>query len=509
MAAPSYGTDLTTIDTGDTTTGWDDLSTWTAGRTPVNETDYFIQGTACVSKTYNATGAGGLVFVSGTTITIPTNGAVLVWQYFAAPNAMDTLANGGIRLIVGLSSSAFYAWKLGGKDTYTYGGWQCLAVDPSLTPDYTVGTPGTTKRSFGWAANLTNAIAKGNPFGVDVIRYGRCESRFSGGDLANGYATLEGFATVNDNQTNRWGLIQAVEGGYKWQGLMTLGYGSAVDFRISNRVVLIADTIKVSSSFNKIEIRQASSRVDMTNIIFQALGSTSRGDFEVIDDADVNLDGCTFTDMGTFIFKSNSTISSSTLRRTQTITQNSAVFNETTIAQNVSSSALVSNNPGNITNCYFISGGTGHAIEITTPGTYSFSGNSFSGYASSDGSTGNECIYNNSGGSVTLNISGGSTPTIRNGSGATTTVNNSITLTLTGLISGSDIVILNAGTTTERINVDANSGTTYNYGFSVGGNVDICVYKAGYVPFSIRNYTLPASNSTLPINQVLDRNFSD
>ena len=256
--------------------------------------------------------------------------------------------------------------------------------------------------------------------------------------------------------------------------------------------------------------------MDLTSISISAptlsiTGSApiSRGDFEVVDDADVNIDGCTFTDMGTFIFKSNSSIVGTTFRRCGLITQNSATIDSSLITRSYNTVAVLSNNPGNITSCDFASAGTGHAIQLTTPGTYSFSGNTFTGYASTDGTTGNECIYNNSGGLVTLNISGGGTPTVRNGSGSSTVVNNSITLTLTGLVSGSDIVILNAGTSTERINIDSNSGTTYSYGFSIGGNVDICVYKAGYIPFTIRNYTLPASNSSLPVNQILDRNYVD
>lgn len=77
-------------------------------------------------------------------------------------------------------------------------------------------------------------------------------------------------------------------------------------------------------------------------------------------------------------------------------------------------------------------GGTGHAIMISTPGTYTFTGNTFTGYAATDGSTGNEAIYNNSGGLVTLNLAGGgTTPSIRNGAGASTVVNNSVPVTVT------------------------------------------------------------------------------
>lgn len=95
--------------------------------------------------------------------------------------------------------------------------------------------------------------------------------------------------------------------------------------------------------------------------------------------------------------------------------------------------------------------------------------------------------------------------------GITFTVDNTIipSLTLTNLVSGSDIVILEAGTSTERVNVDANSGTTYEYVYETPGYVDICVYKRGYIPFAIRNYYLGVVVASLPISQVADRNYLD
>lgn len=84
---------------------------------------------------------------------------------------------------------------------------------------------------------------------------------------------------------------------------------------------------------------------------------------------------------------------------------------------------------------------------------------------------------------------------------------DTISLTLTGLQTGSDIVVLQAGTETERVNVDANAGTTYNYVYETPEDIDIGVFKIGYVPFYIRNYTLSASDGTVPIAQVADRNY--
>jgi len=70
-------------------------------------------------------------------------------------------------------------------------------------------------------------------------------------------------------------------------------------------------------------------------------------------------------------------------------------------------------------------------------------------------------------------------------------------------------VILDAGTTTERVNVDAHGATSYGFSYTATGNVDICVFKAGYVPFFVRGFTLTTSDATLPIAQVADRNYSN
>jgi hypothetical protein len=85
---------------------------------------------------------------------------------------------------------------------------------------------------------------------------------------------------------------------------------------------------------------------------------------------------------------------------------------------------------------------------------------------------------------------------------------NVVTLTLTGLVAGSDIVILQAGTSTILTAVDANAGTTYNYVYETIQNVDIGIIKPGCVPLYIRNYPLTASNASLPVAQTADRNYS-
>lgn len=85
---------------------------------------------------------------------------------------------------------------------------------------------------------------------------------------------------------------------------------------------------------------------------------------------------------------------------------------------------------------------------------------------------------------------------------------DTLTLTLTGIQPGSDVVILQAGTTSILAQADAILGTTYSYVYSVQQAINIRVYKNGLVPFFINNYSLPASDASLPVAQVSDRAFT-
>ncbi|RLI90908.1 MAG: hypothetical protein DRO89_04995, partial [Candidatus Altiarchaeales archaeon] len=290
--------------------------------------------------------------------------------------------------------------------------------------------------------------------------------------------------------------------GYLWKGLLSFGNTTnACDFRDSNVSITVDSTPRTYATFNKIEINNSSSRVDWDGINITALDSSqlSPGSFEVVDDADVNLDNCTFTDMTTFIFKSNSTINATTFRRCGQVTQGSATFDGCTFDNSTAAVSLLSNNPGNITGCTFNSDGSNHAIEITTPGTYSFTNHTFNGYATSDGSTGNEVIYNNSGGAVTLNASGISgTISVRNGTSASTTVNNGVTLTITvqdedtNPIQYAQTAIYKTSDRTELMNKDTDANGVATESFNYPGtpvDIEIRVRKASagatkYINFS-------------------------
>jgi len=166
--------------------------------------------------------------------------------------------------------------------------------------------------------------------------------------------------------------------------------------------------------------------------------------------------------------------------------------------------------PSIFSGCTFIgSGSTGHAIRITTPGTYALSGNLFSGFGANG--TNYAAIFNDSAGEVILNISGGgNTPTYRNGTSASTTVNANVQVTLTGLKNPSEVRVFSQGTTNEVGGTGAENVTDGDHAFSIGSGVavDIVILALGYQNMRILNYSTTA-DASIPISQVLDRQYSN
>lgn len=80
-------------------------------------------------------------------------------------------------------------------------------------------------------------------------------------------------------------------------------------------------------------------------------------------------------------------------------------------------------------------------------------------------------------------------------------------LTLTGLQSGSDVVIRQAGTTTILSQLDAIAGTSSAFVYSGAQVVDVAVFKNGLVPYFINALSLGVTDSAVPVSQITDRNW--
>ena len=467
----SYATNLNDFDLCQTAGNFSELSGHTSGAAPSATSENFWQdGIAVDQATGQATGtSAGMQCDVGSPVswTASSNWAFLVWQKFDAGTDIDTWANGGMRIGIGSSAGNMDFFNALGSNfgAYPSGGWQNTAIDPEVTPDATEGTPTGAYQIIGSMPNMLAKITKGSPHVVDAIRYGRCDI-----EVIGTAGTFTELAAWDNTATRRLGLFYPQAGSFLYKGLLSLGTTAAsLAFSDANKSIRIDDTPRVLAGFNKIEINNSGSSITWNTINIAGVQTSitgsapvSKGDFEVVDNATVSLISCTFVDMGTFTFNDGTnpnTITDCIFRRCETITQGGATFDGCLITQSTSSIAMTVDDLAVITDCNFVSDGTGHAIDLgTIAATQTLNwNNDASGYAATDGSTGNETLLVNvaSGQTLTINVgSGYSTPTVYNtGTGTVNVVSGQVTLTVTVKDINTGFVIQGA-----RVYVVADSG---------------------------------------------------
>jgi hypothetical protein len=544
MTVPSYTEDLTDLDTAESNTGWVEMTgSATLGPVPASEAfnaqgipagadgDYpFIQGSFSVTQDCSKSAAvGSLAHNNGSgTGGHGTDGAYFVWQNYMVASNISNYADDGFMLVVGSGTADFDIWTVGGLDKapYPYGGWVNHVVNTTVTPDYTAGTPTATEQYIGAAVYVVTGSSKGEVHNVDVIRYGRGTAIIEFGEAAN-YATIAGFATQNDNSSNRWGLIQETSGGYLWKGRMSLGTATnAVDMRDSNVNIFIQWTPKVTINFNLIECINASSNIEWTGFTITCLDTTtaSQGRFLMTDQCDVSKTTCTFVDMDTFVYDKGGaktvTITDSTYTRCNQITTGGATFTGCTFDEPTGATGVLTSSPANaalVSNCTFNSDGTGNGLEITgTAADFTLTNVDFSGYSLTVDA--NKAIYVNiASGTVNITISGGSgvsaSSHVRT-AGATVVVNSNVTVTFTGMRDNSEVRIYTAGTSTELAGIEnATGGTpdarTFAAAIAATTSVDYTIVNTQYEIIRVEGFTWPSVDQDLAIQQRFDRNFSN
>ena len=455
---------------------------------------------------------------------------------------MGSVAEGGCVVRIGSAAGAWCAYQVAAKDAVpTLENRSVWAIQPGYTTS-SYGTPGTavTTTAVSFMQVLTNQPSFSSNAVLSEVY--QVFTQVIAGGTASAPVDSDGLASVG--KSFRLPVIQKTGAvGILSYAPMQIGGGDAVNFQINagslqfpRRYSAATKELGYHAADNSVGISYAGKTGDVikhTNSVITsptpyywninaAATSAATWDFSglVIVGATIVLRNVTVFDSMTFssfvsLDATACSITNSSFSNppanTGSITSSAAssfancAFNTTTITAG-NALALVAN-PNIFSNCNFTgSASSGHAIQITTPGSYTFAGNVFTGYGAT-GST-SAAIYNNSGGAVTITISGGgNSPTYRNGASATTTVVSGATVTFTGLPTLTDVVILTAGTSTILDQVDQNATSSYAWSYSGTPTVDVGFIKTGYVPYYIRNLALGSSDASIPVAMTLDRNY--
>ena len=495
---------------------------------------------------------------------------VLIYVWVLANGTMDTEANGGIAMVLLDATPDEIGYHLAGSDIAAFRhsdgpvGWQCLLLDTAIK----IVTPGNFTNLAGLEANLdftnitgigamyktlSKALGGASNCFTDTIRYGN-NGIIIGGGTTGARGTFAEMAADDRSETNAkaWGIIRELGAGvFGVQGPLTFGHTGATAahwFQDTNVVVafedrnigtaryffdVVANTTDVGH-FQLGLISGTEGGSDGCTIIIPAgIG----GDIDMSDpDMDfIGLYASVFNGFdGGVLFSDDATngithdvfacdfILCGTINPGRVDMKNCAIINS------AAASAMLLEDSDNtlIASLDFQSDGTGHAIELTHvgagPHAITLKGHKYTGYATIDGSTGDEVVLYNPGtlsADITITVSeSGDTPTIMKAAGVTGTVTvvNNKTVTFTGMRDNSEVRVYRASDGVEiagieNVSVGPPDDKSFAWTAAAGLTVDYVIHNwlAGvpvYETIRVNDFDVPNDDTSIGIQQRLDRN---
>ena len=395
-------------------------------------------------------------------------------------NLVDTQANNGMQIVLGdgdANNDNNVGYVIGGNDNpgLVLGKqFYCLRLDSSnLSGLSTVQHRGNGAptlgliQSVGYGA-LHTIAARGNVDNLFVDRItfiANGNYAFTINDGTSGTPiTLDTLVSQDRTASNGWGLF-------------TQGVGSSFTLFASMEWGTPSGTADSYFSQSDSQIYFDGQQLGTGNHIFRTIGNAtgtnsfvldncvlvSAGEPAIWDYTDTNMDiidirDNQYIDMGTISWPVTGGTTRQVLRTTfincgqidfSTITATDCSI---VGSRNANGAILLDagGNSTNQTNLTFTSDGTGHGVEITAAGTYTFSNWNFTGYSTASPGTNNTpssgstdaMVFNNSGGAVTINIEDGTTVTVRNAASSTTTLVSNVVVTISGLLGNTEVSVL-------------------------------------------------------------------
>ncbi len=448
MAAVAVSADNTRLDDAESTTDWGNIGGGAGGAL---ETDFKYQGSNCFSRK-GATAQRG-IFLSDNVNSDLSGGTfkTVMFKFICTtPGLLELLSVPGMRLEIGSGSVPatpsvnFHFYDVQGSDTYPVDkSWLVFPIDPNVASHRTgtTGTPGLTVADyFALRYDQTGTSQVANQ-ALDAVDIG-AGLTLVGGDGADPDGVWQDFADFDfGTAANRFGYVREVDGApdvFLVYGMLVIATATIAVFNDSARTLIFPDGL-FAAGFSGItaDLQNATTDIDLIDSKFFGKGTKAGEDTRPVLTVTgilgaFDADGCVFDKFAVLTLTSACTLLDCTVSNSEGITQAGATLSGLLVFGATTADAvafITSDDLGKISNCDFTFS-DGHAIKITATGTYTFTGNVFTGYGA-DG-TNDAAIFNDSGGLVTINVAGGvASPTVRNGVGASTTVVSTATLKVT------------------------------------------------------------------------------
>ena len=489
------------------------LGTKSGGNLPIS-----ANASQCLNTTSsNAAGTPAGVFfgINGqsatTTVDGTTEAKVLVWSLqYNAPNRIQssTLANGGSRLRIGSGSNPTLNYKdyyIGGNDTpfcSAQAGPVTMCIDLSDTShNNEVGTFDLANVSaYGHASVRFNLVG-----GSTTQTFFQRSFLFTTAKDSANIPKFTGVSSFDDAVA----LLQGTDYTTKIGSWITksgssiflpcpfqIGDGSSATTFNDNGAAIVSPASNLAGQENfrltddamRVYANLRDNAADSITLSGSySWGTAANWNFNISNNASINIDGATFSGMGGF--------------RVGSSVSGAATFN------------LASGKPVKIEDAADLTGstingdcnlGTGALTtleSLTITGVLDFE---VAGTYTATNCNINE-VTNSSGGAVTITNDGSTIST--NTGPSITIVNPPTTFTIQVNKTGADVVILAAGTNTVLASVDAQAGNDFVWTYVGAQTVDIGVIKPGFIVNYTYGYQLAGDNQSLPVNLLVDRDY--
>ena len=217
----------------------------------------------------------------------------------------------------------------------------------------------------------------------------------------------------------------------------------------------------------------------------------------------LDIFGSTFKGFGNTSFILSNNVAhkfiSNTITNCGKITANSVIIRNLLLSNSSNSvGGILWSNTINIKNSTFLGNASSIEHNDATNSPFTYDNMQFSANTND--------INNTSGVAIVINSVNGSNPVTSTGSAVT--INNPITFELTGLIPDTEVRIFRDSDMFELAGIE-NSTTIFQYNYNYIGdiNVYIVIHKEEYEYIILEDIVLGQFNSSIPIQQRLDRNF--
>ncbi len=548
----------TEVDQADATTGWsspvasESIVLFTSDPNPVEDS-------GCLGIAVSTETSEILFTISQQDFT-----GLLVYVWILANGTMDIAANGGIAMIIGDGTNTI-AYEVAGSDLAVFRhsdgpvGWQCLLLDMANRP---AGFRET--RGFESSLNITQiteigaefvtlskALGGGANCFIDIIRYGNAGVTIDAGTSGDRGSFAELAVEDRSNTTGKaFGVLRELGTGmYGCQGFLTFGNsGTAAHyFSDTNFVVNWEDRNVASGRYGLTLIANTtgigSFRLGTIDGTENGLSGGSlimpTGSGAAFDASDADLDECLLYGVtlknwtGLISFSDDATngilhdVFDCIFDTCGQINPGRIDIKNFSVVNSAAAEAMLLDDVDNtlMARGSFTSDGTGHAIKLRPTGAgpfnFPFKGHTFSGYAGTDGSTGNEVVLVDpvtASADVTITVTEeGDTPTIMEAAGyaGTVTILNNKTVVFKGMRDNTEVRIYKTSDDSvvdgiENATAGSPDDREFSWSASAGLDVYYVIHNLLYETIRKEGFLVPSASTTdVIVDQRLDRNYDD